>query len=333
MAQIAGVEPVATYYTTDGYEDFTVNLSDYPDSDYLQKVIEAQKIYTDGENTTLADIPLTALGIDQWKDIERFLDNLSEGSVSREDFESGDFCILVLPPLGQFKTYDSNGKESVNYLPNTNPDLENGIMENTIKTGDFLNISHCVMDSEGVVTKREEQQIQVDAILRTMKYEDTYIPLLGSSGITIITGSGFWKHFRIGSVNDYYQIVKVIVSDDADALDTEAHIMKVLKKNPTIVAENNHEIYKAKQQSLYSFIGMFSIFAVFYLILVSIVLYQMAEVEAHQRRKSMSVFKALGMEECLLKRMRWTERLLKLFFSTITAAFILICYCITKMKF
>lgn len=336
LSQIAGVESVAAYYTTDKDGTFTIDLSDYSDSVYLKTIVETEQSYAGGENTAIDSIRLTALGVDQWQDIERFLNNLSEGSITREQFDSGDFCILVLPPLGEFKTYDENNALVTSYLPSTSPDLKDGIEETTIKTGDSLRITHwnSRVDEENVaeLTDPDSRQIQIDAILRTMRYEDTYTPLLGSSGITIITGTGFWKNFGLDSVEDYYQIAKVTVSDDAEALDTEAHITRILKKASTIQIDNNYEQYKTQQQNLYSFVGMFGIFAVFYLIFVSLILYQMAEADAHEQRKNTAIFKMLGMEDRFLKKIRRTELVLILFLSAIAAALVLFCYYLLRTK-
>lgn len=315
ISQIAGVESVETYYAAkDG--DFTIDLTDYAGSEYLQKVVETEQMYV--EDITIANIRFHPMGLDQWKDMNRFLDNLSEGSVSKEDFDSGDFCILVLPPLE---------KTSMGYLGNNAEEnfRESFLMEESMKVGDCLKITYHKPNGE-----TEEKQIQVDAILRTSKSADLCSPYPGGSGISVITGTGFWDKFGIETVNDYYQMVKILVSDDADALDTEIHILRVLKKAPSVNLNNYHEMCRELQQELYSFIGMYSIFAVFYMILVFVVLYQMMEAESHERRKSMAVFKTLGMEEPFIKKMRWTELLLKVSLSAAAGAVVLIAYCIIK---
>ena len=42
------------------------------------------------------------LTIDRWQDIQRFLRNLDEGSLTEEEFEQGDFCILDLTELQEY---------------------------------------------------------------------------------------------------------------------------------------------------------------------------------------------------------------------------------------
>ena len=84
---------------------------------------------------------------------------------------------------------------------------------------------------------------------------------------------------------EYDQIVKILVSDDADAYDTEGHILSILKQGTAVNVQNNHEEYKKIRQELYSFIGMYSIFAVFYMILISIVLYQMFLAEKQEEKR------------------------------------------------
>ena len=58
---------------------------------------------------------------------------------------------------------------------------------------------------------------------------------------------------------------------------------------------------------MYSFIGMYSIFTVFYIILVFIVLYQMLEVEKCETRKNLEIFQALGMEEEFIRKKKKIE--------------------------
>ena len=55
---------------------------------------------------------------------------------------------------------------------------------------------------------------------------------------------------------EYDQIVKILVSDDADAYDTEGHILSILKQGTAVNVQNNHEEYKKIRQELYSFIGI-----------------------------------------------------------------------------
>lgn len=317
LSQIAGVESVETYFI-EQFNSFTVNMSDYSDSVYLQKVVETEQMYV--EDITIADIRLNILGMDQWKDMERFLNNLSEGAITREDFDSGDFCILVLPPLE---------KTEMGYLGNNAEESfqESFLMEDLIKVGDCLKIT--CHKSDG---KTEEKPIRIDAILRTSKSADLCSPYPGGSGISIVTGAGFWNEFGNDTVNDYYQSIKILVSDDADALDTEKHIMRILKKIPSVNMSNYHELCREKKQELYSFIGMYSIFAVFYMILVFVVVYQMMEAESYERRKSVSVFKMLGMEDSFIKKMKREELLLKVLLSAVSGTVVLVCYYIIRIR-
>jgi len=71
--------------------------------------------------------------------------------------------------------------------------------------------------------------------------------------------------------------------------------------------QNNHEEYKKIRQELYSFIGMYSIFAVFYMILISIVLYQMFLAEKQEEKRKGEILQSLGMEEKFLKKMHRIE--------------------------
>ena len=101
----------------------------------------------------------------------------------------------------------------------------------------------------------------------------------------MIVGKNFWKKFGKSRIMEYDQIVKILVSDDADAYDTEGHILSILKQGTAVNVQNNHEEYKKICQELYSFIGMYSIFAVFYMILISIVLYQMFLAEKQEEKR------------------------------------------------
>ena len=71
--------------------------------------------------------------------------------------------------------------------------------------------------------------------------------------------------------------------------------------------QNNHEEYKKIRQELYSFIGMYSIFAVFYMILISIVLYQMFLAEKQEEKREWEILQLLGMEEKFQKKMHRLE--------------------------
>lgn len=323
ISQIAGVESIETYYTNDAYKtDFTVNLSDHANSKYLQKVVETEQMYI--KDISIEDIRLNVLGIVNWKDLNRFLNNISEGSITKNEFDQGDFCILLLPPLE---------KTPMGYLGNSAEESfkKSFLMEDTIKVGDCLRIVHHKTDVSGNTIETEEKQIQVDAILRTSKSSDLCSPYPGGSGISIITGSKFWNIFSVDTVNEYYQQVKILVSDDADSLDTEKHILRILKKTATVNLTNYHAQYSEKQKELYSFIGMFSIFTVFYMILVFIILYQMMETETHESKKKMMIFKLLGMEDDFIRKIQRTELLLLVSFSASVSAVLFVCYYIVKI--
>lgn len=154
---------------------------------------------------------------------------------------------------------------------------------------------------------RNENPIPVTAILRGMKEEDVRNPQIGGSGISMIVGKNFWKKFGKSRIMEYDQIVKILVSDDADAYDTEGHILSILKQGTAVNVQNNHEEYKKIRQELYSFIGMYSIFAVFYMILISIVLYQMFLAEKQEEKREGEILQSLGMEEKFLKKMHRIE--------------------------
>ena len=135
-------------------------------------------------------------------------------------------------------------------------------------------------------------------------------PQIGGSGISMIVGKNFWKKFGKSRIMEYDQIVKILVSDDADAYDTEGHILSILKQGTAVNVQNNHEEYKKIRQELYSFIGMYSIFAVFYMILISIVLYQMFLAEKQEEKREGEILQSLGMEEKFQKKMHRIEVLL-----------------------
>ena len=99
---------------------------------------------------------------------------------------------------------------------------------------------------------RKENPIPVTAILRGMKEEDVRNPQIGGSGISMIVGKNFWKKFGKSRIMEYDQIVKILVSDDADAYDTEGHILSILKQGTAVNVQNNHEEYKKIRQELYS---------------------------------------------------------------------------------
>lgn len=68
-----------------------------------------------------------------------------------------------------------------------------------------------------------------------------------------------------------------------------------------------HEEYKKIRQELYSFIGMYSIFAVFYMILISIDFVSDVSCGEAGRKKRMGNLQSLGMEEKFQKKMHRIE--------------------------
>lgn len=322
--QIAGVESVEAYHSSYGIGGaFTVDLSQYSDSEYLQEVLKTEQYFRENagiEAATMQTMPMNILGITQWRDMKRFVDNLSEGKITPEDFEHDDFYILVLPPLE---------KTSYGYMGNVVEEQfqESFLMEKTIKTGDLLEITYQNPNGEAI-----KQQIPVAAILRTSKKADVRSPYPGGSGIFILTGEKFWEKFRIGITKDYCQQARINLSSDADAFDTEEHILRNLRSVGTLNLRNYHEEYRQDQQNLYSFIGMYSIFSVFYMILAFIVLYQMLEAEAHEQKQKIKVFKALGMEDRFIARIRKVEVVLMISLALIGSGVVLGCYYVMKIQ-
>lgn len=295
LEQVAGVTSVEQYHNNEK-EEFWIDLSEYAESEYFQKVVETLVAYLNEtsikEKISIEKVRLSLLTIDRWQDIQRFLRNLDEGSLTKEEFEQGDFCILDLTELQEY-----DGK----YLSAVSPDGQ-GISEDTVQVGDELPVY--TLNENG---SRNENPIPVTAILRGMKEEDVRNPQIGGSGISMIVGKNFWKKFGKSRIMEYDQIVKILVSDDADAYDTEGHILSILKQGTSVNVQNNHEEYKKIRQELYSFIGMYSIFAVFYMILISIVLYQMFLAEKQEEKREGEILQSLGMEEKFLKKMHRIE--------------------------
>lgn len=295
LEQVAGVTSVEQYHNNEK-EEFWIDLSEYAESVYFQKVVETLVAYLNEtsikEKISIEKVRLSLLTIDRWQDIQRFLRNLDEGSLTKEEFEQGDFCILDFTELQEY-----DGK----YLSAFSPDGQ-GISEDTVQVGDELPVY--TLNEDG---SRNENPIPVTAILRGMKEEDVRNPQIGGSGISMIVGKNFWKKFGKSRIMEYDQIVKILVSDDADAFDTEGHILSVLKQGTAVNVQNNHEEYKKIRQELYSFIGMYSIFAVFYMILISIVLYQMFLAEKQEEKREWEILQSLGMEEKFRKKMHRIE--------------------------
>lgn len=295
LEQVAGVTSVEQYHNNEK-EEFWIDLSEYAESEYFQKVVETLVAYLNEtsikEKISIEKVRLSLLTIDRWQDIQCFLRNLDEGSLTKEEFEQGDFCILDLTELQEY-----DGK----YLSAFSPDGQ-GISEDTVQVGDELPVY--TLNENG---SRNENPIPVTAILRGMKEEDVRNPQIGGSGISMIVGKNFWKKFGKSRIMEYDQIVKILVSDDADAYDTEGYILSILKQGTAVNVQNNHEEYKKIRQELYSFIGMYSIFAVFYMILISIVLYQMFLAEKQEEKREWEILQSLGMEEKFQKKMHRIE--------------------------
>ena len=102
LEQVAGVTSVEQYHNNEK-EEFWIDLSEYAESEYFQKVVETLVAYLNEtsikEKISIEKVRLSLLTIDRWQDIQRFLRNLDEGSLTKEEFEQGDFCILDLTEL------------------------------------------------------------------------------------------------------------------------------------------------------------------------------------------------------------------------------------------
>ena len=84
------------------------------------------------------NISFHALGVTRWEDLQRFLADVQEGTVTREEFESGNFCILVLSPLRE-----QDDMEGI-YLPWYIKEMvkDSDIRESQIKAGDQLSVTY-----------------------------------------------------------------------------------------------------------------------------------------------------------------------------------------------
>lgn len=296
LSQIEGVESAEAYYSTDSDErnetEYTIDLSEYEQSPYIEKILETEQLFK--ENVNAHNISFHALGATRWEDLQRFLADVQEGTVTREAFESGNFCILVLNPLRE---------QDGMYLPWNTKEMvkDSDIQESQIKAGDQLSVT-CHGEKE-VQTK----QIRVNAILRASSEKNIHPPYPGGTGIYAITGKNFWKQYGIDTVDDYYETVRIVLNDTADAYDAETHILSCVKKAGNIDLINYHEEYAGRQQTCYSVTGTFIIFGIFYLIMVLIVVSQLLEAERQDKARNYQILYALGMEDAFFKKMRYIE--------------------------
>ena len=300
LSQIEGVESAEAYYSTDNDErnetGYTIDLSDYGQSSYIKKVLDTERLFK--ENVNVHNISFHALGVERWEDLQRFLADIQEGIVTREEFENGNFCILVLSPLRE---------QDGMYLPWNTKEMvkDSDIQESQIKAGDQLSVT-CHGEKE-VQTK----QIQVDAILRTSSEKNIHPPYPGGTGICAVTGKNFWKQYGINTVDDYCEKVRILLDDTADAYDAETHILSCVKKAGNIDLINYHEEYAGRQQTYYSVTGTFIIFGIFYLIMVVIVVSQLLAAERQDKARNHQTLYALGMEDAFFKKMRCIEVVLE----------------------
>ena len=90
LEQVAGVTSVEQYHNNEK-EEFWIDLSEYVESEYFQKVVETLVAYLNEtsikEKISIEKVRLSLLTIDRWQDIQRFLRNLDEGSLTKEEFE------------------------------------------------------------------------------------------------------------------------------------------------------------------------------------------------------------------------------------------------------
>ena len=300
LSQIEGVESTEAYYSTDNDErnetEYTIDLSEYEQSPYIEKILETEQLFK--ENVNAHNISFHALGVTCWEDLQRFLADVQDGSVTREEFESGNFCILVLNPLRE---------QDGMYLPWNTKEMvkDSDIQESQIKAGDQLSVT-CHGEKEA-----QTKQIRVDAILRTSSEKNIHPPYPGGTGIYAITGKNFWKQYGIDTADDYYETVRILLDDTADAYDAETHILSCVKKAGNIDLINYHEEYAGRQQTCYSVTGTFIIFGIFYLIMVIIVVSQLLEAERQDKARNHQILYALGMEEAFFKKMRYIEVVLE----------------------
>lgn len=300
LSQIEGVESAEAYYSTDSDErnetEYTIDLSEYEQSPYIEKILETEQLFK--ENVNAHNISFHALGATRWEDLQRFLADVQEGTVTREAFESGNFCILVLNPLRE---------QDGMYLPwNTKEVMKDSdIQESQIKAGDQLSVT-CHGEKEA-----QTKQIRVNAILRASSEKNIHPPYPGGTGIYAITGKDFWKQYGIDTVDDYYETVRIVLNDTADAYDAETHILSCVKKAGNIDLINYHEEYAGRQQTCYSVTGTFIIFGIFYLIMVIIVVSQLLEAERQDKARNHQTLYALGMEDVFFKKMRYIEVILE----------------------
>lgn len=300
LSQIEGVESAEAYYSTDNDErnetGYTIDLSDYGQSSYIKKVLDTERLFK--ENVNVHNISFHALGVERWEDSQRFLADIQEGIVTREEFENGNFCILVLSPLRE---------QDGMYLPWNTKEMvkDSDIQESQIKAGDQLSVT-CHGEKEA-----QTKQIRVNAILRASSEKNIHPPYPGGTGICAVTGKNFWKQYGINTVDDYCEKVRILLDDTADAYDAETHILSCVKKAGNIDLINYHEEYAGRQQTCYSVTGTFIIFGIFYLIMVIIVVSQLLEAERQDKARNHQILYALGMEEAFFKKMRCIEVVLE----------------------
>lgn len=303
LSQIEGVESAEAYYSTDSDErnetEYTIDLSEYEQSPYIEKILETEQLFK--ENVNAHNISFHALGVERWEDLQRFLADVQEGTVTREAFESGNFCILVLSPLRE-----QDDMEGI-YLPWYIKEMvkDSDIQESQIKAGDQLSVTY--HGKKEVQTK----QIRVNAILRASSEKNIHPPYPASSGICAVTGKNFWKQYGINTMDDYCEKVRILLNDTADAYDAETHILSCVKKAGNIDLINYHEEYAGRQQTCYSVTGTFIIFGIFYLIMVAIVVSQLLEAERQDKARNHQILYALGMEDAFFKKMRCIEVVLE----------------------
>lgn len=314
LSQIKGVKSVEIYDETLYEELCTVDLSEYRESPYVQKIAETEQFFQD--YVDVRSISLNAMGVEKWEQLQRFLADVQEGEVTEEQFESGEYCILMLPPLR---------KQDGVYLPwNIKETVRKGdIQDESIKVGDELTVN-----CQG----KEPQQIKirVDAIIRASSEKNMQVPYPASSGITMITGKNFWKWYNPEKYGKYCQKVKIQLDDTADAYDTEKHILSSVKKAGNINLINYHEIYAEQRQTCYSVTATFIIFAIFYVIMTVIVVSQLSEAERKDRARNHQIWIALGMEHTFFKKMQHIEVAMECGLALAAGAIVTIGYYVMK---
>lgn len=259
--------------------------------------------------------PTSLMGLPTNQEAQRFIQALDEGTYNKERFFSGDECIIVLPNIYAEPVHSLvSMKDDILYGDydidvGWNYHMKSGLFdeslgsytlqgytvyrEEAIQIGDMLKLSF----------SGETHTITVAGIIRTMPKNTGYYPNVDAP-YTIITGEAFLQQFSTYSRGMDYDCLTIELMEGVDHNAFTKQLRLLANKNLSGIFYlhspiNDLALYESE---MISNIGFLSLFTMLYLALAFVILSILFGISVTANRKRLSVFKAIGMDNRLLRR-------------------------------